>query len=119
MWNLSSSFEELDIKRLYDLRAAGRKSSSLSKSYEELLKVITCTMAKLNIVQPDKRRETTDLWATKQMARTICFSMAALVATERQLWLNLSGIKEKERAFRLDTQSRIWPIRRRCKHSHL
>lgn len=68
MWNLSSSFEELDIKRLYDLRAAGRKSSSLSKSYEELLKVITCTMAKLNIVQPDKRRETTDLWATKQMA---------------------------------------------------
>lgn len=68
-------------------------------------------MEKLNIVWPDKGRETKDLWATKQMAHTICFSMAALVATERQLWLNLSGIKERERAFLLDTQSRVWPIR--------
>ncbi len=35
------------------------------------------------------------------MARAIGRSMAAMVATERHLWLNLSGIKEKDRAFLL------------------
>lgn len=37
------------------------------------------------------------------MARTIGRSMAALVATERHLWLNLLGIRDKERTFLLDT----------------
>ncbi len=39
------------------------------------------------------------LWATKEMARAIGHSMAM----ERNLWLNLSDIKEKVRFFLLDT----------------
>ncbi len=42
------------------------------------------------------------LRVTKKMARAIGRSMAAMKATERHLWLNLSGIKEKDRAFLLD-----------------
>ena len=49
-------------------------------------------------------RRTTDLAlrATKQTAASIGRSMAAMVATERHLWLNLAGIGEKEKAFLLD-----------------
>lgn len=36
------------------------------------------------------------LRATKQTARSIGYAMAAMVATEWDLWLNLSGIREKE-----------------------
>lgn len=42
------------------------------------------------------------LWATKETASSIGRSMAALVATERHLWLNLSGINEKDKAFLID-----------------
>ncbi|CAM4608253.1 unnamed protein product [Leuciscus chuanchicus] len=42
------------------------------------------------------------LRATKETARAIGRSMAALVATERHLWLNLSGIGEREKTFLLD-----------------
>ena len=50
-------------------------------------------------------RRATDLSlrATKQTARAIGRSMSALVSTERHLWLNLTGIKEKERLFLLDS----------------
>ncbi len=41
--------------------------------------------------------------ATKETARAIGRSMAALVAAERHLWLTLSDIKEKDRVFLLDT----------------
>ncbi len=49
-------------------------------------------------------RRTTDLSlrATKETAKAIGQSMAALVAAERQLWLTLSDIKEKDRVFLLD-----------------
>lgn len=49
-------------------------------------------------------RRATDLSlrATKETARAIGRSMAALVATERHLWLNLSEMKDKDRAFLLD-----------------
>ncbi|XDV15099.1 hypothetical protein PO909_015239 [Leuciscus waleckii] len=49
-------------------------------------------------------RKATDLSlrATKETARAIGRSMAAMVATERHLWLNLSGIKEKDKSFLLD-----------------
>ncbi len=49
-------------------------------------------------------RRATDLSlrATKQMARAIGRSMAAMVSTERHLWLNLTGIKDKDRTFLLD-----------------
>ncbi|XP_016344212.1 uncharacterized protein LOC107690393 [Sinocyclocheilus anshuiensis] len=39
------------------------------------------------------------LRATKQAARAIGRSLAALIVTERHLWLNLSGLKEKDRSF--------------------
>lgn len=42
------------------------------------------------------------LRATREAASAIGRSMAAMVATERHLWLNLSGIKEKDRSFLLD-----------------
>ncbi|KAK3545899.1 hypothetical protein QTP70_016590 [Hemibagrus guttatus] len=42
------------------------------------------------------------LCATKQTARYIGHSMAALVATERHLWLNLMGIKDRDKSFLLD-----------------
>lgn len=50
-------------------------------------------------------RRATDLSlrATKQTARAIGRSMSALVSTERHLWLNLTGIKEKDRVFLLDS----------------
>ncbi len=49
-------------------------------------------------------RRATDLSlrATKQTARAIGHSMAAMVSTERHLWLNLTGIKDKDRTFLLD-----------------
>lgn len=43
------------------------------------------------------------LKATKQTATAITRSVAALVVTERYLWLNLLGIKEKDTKFLLDT----------------
>ncbi|MGL5128313.1 MAG: hypothetical protein ACRC7D_09170, partial [Aeromonas popoffii] len=42
------------------------------------------------------------LRATKETAQAIGRSMGALVATERHLWLNLSGIKEKDKSVLLD-----------------
>ncbi len=42
------------------------------------------------------------LRATKQTARAIGRSMAAMVSTERHLWLNLTGIKDKDHTFLLD-----------------
>ncbi|XP_067310883.1 platelet-activating factor receptor-like [Pseudorasbora parva] len=42
------------------------------------------------------------LRATKETARCVGRSMAALVATERHLWLNPTDIKEREKAFLLD-----------------
>ncbi len=49
-------------------------------------------------------RRATDLSlrVTKQTARAIGRSMAAMVSTERHLWLNLTGIKDKDRTFLLD-----------------
>lgn len=38
-------------------------------------------------------------WATKQTSATICHSMAAMVAMERHLWVNLADIGQKERNF--------------------
>ncbi len=49
-------------------------------------------------------RRTADLAlrATKETARAIGRSMAAMVAAERHLWLTLSDIKDKDRVFLLD-----------------
>lgn len=50
-------------------------------------------------------RKATDLSLriTKEMARAIGRSMAGMVCVERHLWLNLSGMKEKEKYFLLDS----------------
>ncbi|ROL45669.1 hypothetical protein DPX16_17785 [Anabarilius grahami] len=52
----------------------------------------------------EELRRTTDLalWATKQTAASVERSMAAMVATERHLWLNIADIGEKEKGFLLD-----------------
>lgn len=52
----------------------------------------------------EKPRRTTDLAlrATKQTTASDGRSMAALVVTERHLWLNLADIGEKEKSFLLD-----------------
>ncbi|KAL0180003.1 hypothetical protein M9458_025445, partial [Cirrhinus mrigala] len=42
------------------------------------------------------------LRATKETARAVGRSMAAMVAAERHLWLTLSNMKEKDRVFLLD-----------------
>jgi len=42
------------------------------------------------------------LRVTKETAKSVGRSMAALVATERHLWLNLSNMKDKEKNFLLD-----------------
>lgn len=49
-------------------------------------------------------RRATDLSlpATKETAKSIGHSMAALVAMERHLWLKLSNIKERDKSFLLD-----------------
>ncbi len=49
-------------------------------------------------------RRATDLSvrAAKETAKSIGRSMAALVATERHLWLNLSNIKGKDKNFLMD-----------------
>ncbi len=50
-------------------------------------------------------RRATDLAlrATKHTARAVGCSMAASVAAERHLWLNLTEIREKEKVFLMDT----------------
>ncbi len=55
-------------------------------------------------VEIEELRRSCDLalCATKQAACAIGRSLAALVVTERHLWLNLSGLKEKDRSFLLD-----------------
>ncbi len=51
-----------------------------------------------------KQRRTADLVlrATKETARAIGRSKAALVVAERHLWLTLSDMKEKDRVFQMD-----------------
>ncbi len=51
-----------------------------------------------------KLRRATDLSlrVAKEMAKSISRSMAALVATERHLWLNLSNIKGEDKNFLMD-----------------
>ncbi|MCJ8738081.1 hypothetical protein PDJAM_G00031590 [Pangasius djambal] len=49
-----------------------------------------------------RRAADLSLRATKETARAIGRSMAALVAAERHLWLTLSDMKEKDRVFLMD-----------------
>lgn len=49
-----------------------------------------------NMVKQVRRATDLSFRATKEMARAICRSMAALVAVERHLWLNFSDTKEND-----------------------
>ncbi|KAI2653798.1 hypothetical protein H4Q32_014146 [Labeo rohita] len=61
-----------------------------------------------------RRAADLSLHATKEAARAIGRSMAAMVAAERHLWLTLSDMKEKDRVFLLDAPAcAFWPVRRR------
>ncbi len=62
-------------------------------------------------------RRTADLSlrATKEPARAVGRSMAAMVAAERHLWLTLSDMKDKDRVCLLDPPALVfWPVCRRC-----
>ncbi|KAL0147873.1 hypothetical protein M9458_056832, partial [Cirrhinus mrigala] len=82
-----------------------------SLQYEELLEVYQADLLK-ELVEGEEIKEsditelrrTADLSlrATKETARAIGRSMAALVATERHLWLTLSDMKKKDTVFLLD-----------------
>ncbi|KAI2659046.1 3-phosphoshikimate 1-carboxyvinyltransferase [Labeo rohita] len=54
--------------------------------------------------ETEELRRSSDLalHASKQAARAIGRSLAALIVTERHLWLNLSRLEEKDRSFLLD-----------------
>lgn len=87
--------------------AAGRAGVSLHtmvvlQAFQaDLLKDLDCGEG----LSPDAVLElSTDLAfrATKQSARSIGRSLAAMVATKRHFWLNLLWLKEKDRAFLLD-----------------
>ncbi len=55
-----------------------------------------------NAVCELRRATNLSLRAAKETAKSIGRSMAALVATERHLWLNLSNIKGKDKNFLMD-----------------
>ena len=90
-------------------QAAGQAGASLHtmavlQAYQaDLLKDLS-TSGTLNHDAFNELRRATDLSlrATKQTARAIGRSMASLVTAERHLWLNLTGIKDKDRTFLLD-----------------
>lgn len=56
----------------------------------------------LNGIKELRRVINLSLHATRETAHTIGHSMAVMMATERRFWLNLSGIREKDKAFLLD-----------------
>ncbi len=61
-----------------------------------------------NTVCELRRATDLSLWATKETAKSIGRSMAALVATERHIWLNLSNIKGKDKNFLMDAPSGLF-----------
>lgn len=72
----------------------------LQANQADLLRDLNCSEG-LSPEAVIKLRHTTDfaLCATKQAAHAISSSLAAMIATEQHLWLDLSGLKEKGRAF--------------------
>ncbi|XP_016347737.1 uncharacterized protein LOC107693005 [Sinocyclocheilus anshuiensis] len=72
---------------------------------ESLVGYLAASKASLRkAAEIEELRRSSDLAlrATKQAACAIGRSLAALIVTEKHLWLNLSGLKEKERTFLLD-----------------
>ncbi len=87
-------------------------SALVGKAYSAAGQAAAClhTMSLLLAYQAElltelcELRRATDLSlrAVKETAKSIGRSMAALVATERHLWLNLSNIKGKDKNFLMD-----------------
>ncbi|KAL0165937.1 hypothetical protein M9458_037781, partial [Cirrhinus mrigala] len=77
---------------------------SVLQAYQaDLLKELDeCDKIKREEITELRRAADLSLRATKETARAIGRSMAAMVAAERHLWLTLSDMKEKDRVFLLD-----------------
>ncbi|CAM4567192.1 unnamed protein product [Leuciscus chuanchicus] len=104
-----SSSEEVDVLSIEGYMAADQAGACLHtmailQAYQADLLGDLDKGENIDIEDIKELRRATDLSlrATKEAARAIGCSMAALAATERHLWLNLSGIKERDRAFLLD-----------------
>lgn len=88
-------------------QAAGRAGTALHtmavlQTYQtDLLKELSMCGGNVNEEVFAELCQATDLslHMTKQTAPAISRSMGAMVATERHLWLNLSGIKERDKSF--------------------
>ncbi len=84
--------------------AACLHTMSLLQAYQAELLIELDEVEGFNPNLVCKLRRATDLSlrAAKEMAKSIGRSMAALVTTERHLWLNLSNIKGKDKNFLMD-----------------
>ncbi len=84
--------------------AACLHTMSLLQAYQAELLIELDEVEGFNPSLVCKLRRATDLSlrAAKEMAKSIGRSMAALVTTERHLWLNLSNIKGKDKNFLMD-----------------
>lgn len=96
-------------------RLAGREvgSSSKSKLHERFLLSKSQPPHRGLLFFPDLhtsgRATDLSLWAIKEMAKSIGWSMAALVASERRLWLNLSG-QDKNRRTKISSWMLRFPL---------
>ncbi len=79
---------------LHNLAVLQAYQAELLEDFEETIKS--------DYIAELRRATDLSLRATKETAKAIGRSMAALVVTERHLWLNRSQIKDKDRAFLLN-----------------
>ncbi len=84
--------------------AACLQTMSLLQAYQAELLADLCEGRAIgpNAVCELRRATDLSLRPAKEMAKSIVRSMAALLATERHLWLNWSNIKGKDKNFLMD-----------------
>ena len=84
--------------------AACLHTMSILQAYQaDLLKDMdNCEEVSADTIRELRRATDLSLRATKETAKSVGRSMAALVATEHNLWLNLSDIKDKDWSVLLD-----------------
>ena len=84
--------------------AACLHTMSILQAYQaDLLRDMDdCEEVSADAIRELRRATDLSLRATKETAKSVGRSMAALVVTERHLWLNLSDIKDKDRSVLLD-----------------
>ncbi len=84
-------------------QAGGTLVHTISVLQADLLKDADAVGA-VATAEIEELRRSSDLalCVTEQAAHAIVRSLVALIVTERYLWLNLLGLKEKDRSFLLD-----------------